>query len=573
MTPVLALRARLIAGTAALFVSTGALSGSWPIVALGTVVFSALITAYLLFFPTAILLRRRKIELAWWVPPGDGAGGALTAGHPFVLRIVLRNHGPRRLRVGDLAVLASSAIETPAGASTRVPPTAEVELALPLLARAAGYHVLHGARLAFVDALGLFEVRAYFPNSIGLKVFPRLSTSRAERALLRPRLGPLQERSGHHPIRRRGLAGELRELREHAPGDPFKFIAWKATARRRRLMVRELEAEMVISYQLLVDIGASMRDGPPGSAKLDYAIETAAALARHAIDGGDRVGLVTWDTRIYGRLEADEGRPHFLRILDRLLETRSVVDEDLTEPTDGEIVAAVARYLLHQEAVDVSLRRAPAPQDPAWAHLATGPHGELYDLSALGRCVAAFLERDEAAAAARRVRSPAGGWTRVHVSDGADAEMTRLRRFCRLRGIELPYRRGVEAGRRARGLAEALGEAARGGGAQLVVILSDLEAVLDDWEVVRRAIARVRRRRHPVVAVAPFGPAFSRPAATEAGRRVARVLELDQRRRLEAAQRKLRGAGVPVIVAGPEDSFALLERRLARLRAVRRGYA
>ena len=31
---------------------------------------------------------------------------------------------------------------------------------------------------------------------------------------------------------------EIRELREHMPGDPFKKIAWKASARRGRLLVR-----------------------------------------------------------------------------------------------------------------------------------------------------------------------------------------------------------------------------------------------------------------------------------------------------------------------------------------------
>ena len=30
-----------------------------------------LLALYLSFYPTAILLRRKKIELSWWVPPGD----------------------------------------------------------------------------------------------------------------------------------------------------------------------------------------------------------------------------------------------------------------------------------------------------------------------------------------------------------------------------------------------------------------------------------------------------------------------------------------------------------------------
>ncbi len=52
-----------------------------------------LLALYLAFYPTAILLRRKKIELSWWVPPGDQPGGALGADRPFQLHLAFRNHG------------------------------------------------------------------------------------------------------------------------------------------------------------------------------------------------------------------------------------------------------------------------------------------------------------------------------------------------------------------------------------------------------------------------------------------------------------------------------------------------
>ena len=39
-----------------------------------------------------------------------------------------------------------------------------------------------------------------------------------------------------------GSGTELRELRELRPGDPFKSIAWKASARSGKLLVREVES-------------------------------------------------------------------------------------------------------------------------------------------------------------------------------------------------------------------------------------------------------------------------------------------------------------------------------------------
>ena len=65
-------------------------------------------------------------------------------------------------------------------------------------------------------------------------------------------------------------------------------------------------------------------------------------------------------------LKPDTGHHHYLQIVDRLLDTRSVVDADLTDVTAGELVALVARYLAHQEAIDVRVKIAPPLDDPRW---------------------------------------------------------------------------------------------------------------------------------------------------------------------------------------------------------------
>src|SRR5205807_1021012 len=88
------------------------------------------------------------------------------------------------------------------------------------------------------------------------------------------------------------------------------------------------------------------------------------------------------------------------------------------------LVAIVARYLRHQESVDVRLSRPPAIDDPEWTHVATGPNGELYDLRQLGHAIAHVVD------AARRTLT-----ARTSVFAG-DPEMARLRLFCRLRGID-----------------------------------------------------------------------------------------------------------------------------------------
>src|SRR5688500_3824343 len=89
----------------------GAFRGAPPLVAMGGGVLVALLAAYLGFFPTAVLLRRKKIELSWWVPPGDQPGGALAPDRPFLLHLAYRNHGSRTLRVLSTKVLAGRGLE------------------------------------------------------------------------------------------------------------------------------------------------------------------------------------------------------------------------------------------------------------------------------------------------------------------------------------------------------------------------------------------------------------------------------------------------------------------------------
>src|SRR4029079_11879424 len=115
------------------------------------------------------------------------------------------------------------------------------------------------------------------------------------------------------------------------------------------------------------------------------ASDATAALARAAINSSDRVGVVGFDTRPVIELAVDTGHNHYLQLVDRWLDVRSLVDEDLTDVTAGELVALVARYLAHQEAIDVRIKVPPPLEDPRWTSILAGPDGQLYDVNATGR--------------------------------------------------------------------------------------------------------------------------------------------------------------------------------------------
>jgi len=545
LIPRLASRGKLLLGTALLFLIVGALRGTPPLVALAGTVLAFLLALYLAFYPTAILLRRKKIELSWWVPPGDQPGGALGVDRPFQLHLAFRNHGSRLLRILSTNILSATGLEFDERPSATVKRGQQVEITTAVKPLTAGYHVLHGAALTFGDVLGLFDIEAFFPNPIAVKVFPRTLALRAQP--VRSFAGALHEQVGLHSVKRRGLSGELREIREHSHGDPFKFIAWKATARRQQLMVRELENEIVTTHTLLVDVGSGMRQGPLGRAPLDWACDAAAAIGRTAIGSSDRIGLVAFDTRPLVELQPDTGHHHYLQIVDRLLDTRSVVDADLTDVTSGELVALVARYLAHQEAIDVRIKVAPPLDDARWMQIQAGPDGQLYDVAATGRLckrlVDVMLGKDEK----RTLKAP------VVVDD--DLQLRPLRVFCRLRGIELPYRAMWEHGRRAAGFAAAVERAVANGKPDVAVILSDLAGFAEDDVRTKRALARLRRSAGSVIAIVPSPQGFLPAATSLHGRRVRELMVRDQLSAMEPGRRLLLRHGVRVIEGAPGASL------------------
>ena len=120
MIPRLATRGKLVLATALLFMVVGALHGAPPLVGLSGSILTILLALYLGFYPTAILLRRKKIELSWWVPPGDQPGGALAAERLFQLHLAFRNHGSRKLRILSTQILSASGLSIPTKMPTKL---------------------------------------------------------------------------------------------------------------------------------------------------------------------------------------------------------------------------------------------------------------------------------------------------------------------------------------------------------------------------------------------------------------------------------------------------------------------
>lgn len=138
--------------------------------------------------------------------------------------------------------------------------------------------------------------------------FP-LSPGALERYRLATRKRAPAGQVGAHLLRRRGQSLEFRDHVQYNPGDDYRHIDWRASARLRRpgeLLVRRFEAEEQLTLAVSIDNRSSMAL-LPDAPKLRLACWLAYALTRVAVGNGDRVLLHRLFGSSSGSLESLRG--------------------------------------------------------------------------------------------------------------------------------------------------------------------------------------------------------------------------------------------------------------------------
>jgi uncharacterized protein (DUF58 family) len=473
-------------------------------------------------------LRRDRLEFSWWHThrQADALGGAALRGVPFQVRCMLRNQGPRPVELQAPRPVLSEALSlvVPPPDALWLPERSRGEFELTLRADAAGRAVLHGLAVSVPGPLGLFLAPLYFAIPLTLKVLPRAATRGRARG---PQGGSLPvERSGAASLRRPGSGTELRELRELRPGDPFKTIAWKTSAKLGRLVVREVEREVQQSLFVVLDVGGAMRAGAPGARMLDHALEIAALAARSAVERGERVGFLAFDGRTLVHVAQGEGLRHMIRLYDALLQLTELVDEDCTELDDAAVVERVGGYLRLQEALELP-RPGQASLEPLLRHARRALQAE----------------------------------THPHEVQASSPELALLRRFCRLRGIDLGYRAERPGAERSAAFAQAL--LTVGAGTRMprtLLVLSDLDGVALDAHLERPL--RLLHAHHHALRFLLLDPT-SYAVAPQPGLAsdLHRVFGLQAERRLRDARRWLGRMGLASLAVRAADAPALVVQR------------
>jgi uncharacterized protein (DUF58 family) len=117
-----------------------------------------------------------------------------------------------------------------------------------------------------------------------------------------------------------GYGVDFADLREYQPEDDVRYIDWNVTARLDTPYVRQYVEDREITGWFLLDLSPSMDFGTLQSLKRTVLIDFVATLARLLTRHGNRVGAISYGSRVEGTIPPRGGRLQVLRLVDDLLE-------------------------------------------------------------------------------------------------------------------------------------------------------------------------------------------------------------------------------------------------------------
>jgi len=274
---------------------------------------------------------------------------------PFVVTLAIEN----RKRVIPAVSVRIESVETgqpTVGFMPVIPGSRVATLRVTQRCERRGIHLLPQVELVSPYPFGLGDVRRRYKDATEVVVYPRVLP-------LRSQLRDFVSMDGQIPAPVQDETNEYFSLREYVSGDDVRRIAWKASARLRKWLVREHQRE--ISREVLIDFDTRA----PGTTPLDEevfeeAVELVASLGVALMDRHFYVAIATPDSA----LPLGTGKGHVVRMLEYLARLSPVVAAEGTTPASSYHDLPPGRVVLHVTA------------DPAqWGGQTTGMRSRVLD--------------------------------------------------------------------------------------------------------------------------------------------------------------------------------------------------
>jgi uncharacterized protein (DUF58 family) len=251
------------------------------------------------------------------------------AGMPVAVRLAVTNQGTsiECCAVEDVVPLGLQVVEGKPRIAAALRPGATLECSYTV-GPGRGLFDFEGVHVSASDLLGLAERQEFLQAPGHLTVLPE--PFRLKRVGIRP----LRTRghAGPVPARQGGSGIDFFGVREYQPGDPRRWINWRASARHpATLYTNEFQQERIADVGLMLDARSRHDVRVSGHSLFEHSIRATASLADVFLRDGNRVGLLVfgqyldWTFPGYGKVQ----RERILRALARARPGESQVFDSL----------------------------------------------------------------------------------------------------------------------------------------------------------------------------------------------------------------------------------------------------
>lgn len=187
----------------------------------------------------------------------------------------------------------------------------------------------------------LAKRRFVFPAAQTIKVYP--SYIQMRRYQLLAVNNRLQE-AGVKRVRKLGHSMEFEQIKEYVRGDDYRTINWKATARKRDLMVNNFTDERSQQIYCLINKGRTMKMPFEGMTLLDYSINASLVLSNVALVKQDKAGIITFGEGVDAFLQSDK-KPTQMNLV---LETLYRQQTRFLEPDFEKLYSVIRNRITHR---------------------------------------------------------------------------------------------------------------------------------------------------------------------------------------------------------------------------------
>lgn len=193
-----------------------------------------------------------------------------------------------------------------------LPPAQSRTVRIDFLCDRRGRYTIGPTHVSTTDPFGLFNSEGVLGGTHAIIVYP--ATVDLQRFTLPPADLPGE---GRYRRRTHFVTPNAAGIREYAYGDSYNRIHWPSTARTSKLMVKEFELDPASETWIILDMDARVQLGEGLEGTEEYAVTTAASVAKRYLDANRPIGLLSYGSNLTVRAP-DRGAHQMAHIMGSL---------------------------------------------------------------------------------------------------------------------------------------------------------------------------------------------------------------------------------------------------------------